>query len=160
MQDKLYAVIDTNVVVSALFSLEGNSNPSSVMRCIMRGRIVPLYNEEILAEYVSVLSREKFPFDKSDIDNIINLFLTSGLCLDRVCTNEDFADLDDLVFYEVTLSKEGAFLVTGNQKHYPKKPFVVTPAEMINIVIVFENKDKNMLCEEGESYIIHNKKDL
>ena len=43
-------------------------------------------------------------------------------------------DADDVVFYEVALSKEDAFLVTGNTKHFPKNPIVVTPAEMLEIL--------------------------
>ena len=45
------AVIDTNVLVSALFSISGHSNPSIIIRKIIDGDITPLYNEEILAEY-------------------------------------------------------------------------------------------------------------
>ena len=36
--------------------------------------------------------------------------------------------------FEVALSKEDAYLVTGNTKHFPKKPIVVTPAEMLEIL--------------------------
>lgn len=43
------------------------------------------------------------------------------------------------VFYEIALSKEGSFLVTGNQKHFPISPIVVTPAEMLQIL----QKDNN-----------------
>ncbi len=50
-----------------------------------------------------------------------------------------FPDPKDVVFYEVALSKEDAYLVTGNIKHFPKKPFVVTPAEMLAIL---EGRDK------------------
>jgi hypothetical protein len=32
------------------------------------------------------------------------------------------------------MSKEDAYLVTGNIKHFPKKPIVVTPAEMLEIL--------------------------
>lgn len=39
-----------------------------------------------------------------------------------------------VVFYEVALSKEGSYVVTGNQKHFPKSPIVVTPAEMLQII--------------------------
>ena len=38
------------------------------------------------------------------------------------------------MFYEVALSKEDAYLVTGNIKDFPQKPIVVTPAEMIKIL--------------------------
>ena len=40
----------------------------------------------------------------------------------------------NIVFYEVALSKEDAYLVTGNKKHFPQKPIVVTPAEMLEIL--------------------------
>ena len=43
-------------------------------------------------------------------------------------------DPKDVVFYEVALAKESSFLVTGNIKHFPAKSFVVTPAEMIQII--------------------------
>lgn len=43
---------------------------------------------------------------------------------------------DDIVFFEVAMSKEGTFLVTGNTKHFPKVPTVVTPAEMLEIMKV------------------------
>lgn len=43
-------------------------------------------------------------------------------------------DPKDVVFYEVALSKEDAYLVTGNKKHFPNKPIVVTPAEMVEIL--------------------------
>ena len=41
-----------------------------------------------------------------------------------------------VVFYAVTLSAQDkeTFLVTGNGKHFPKKPFVVTPAELVEIM--------------------------
>ena len=45
-----------------------------------------------------------------------------------------FSDPKDVVFYEVAMSKKDAFLVTGNQKHFPKSPIVVTPAEMVEIL--------------------------
>ena len=49
-------------------------------------------------------------------------------------SGEPFPDSDDRVFYEVALSKDGAYMVTGNLKHFPKTPIVVTPAEMMKIV--------------------------
>lgn len=49
-------------------------------------------------------------------------------------SNEAFPDPDDRVFYEVALSKEGSYVVTGNLRHFPKTPIVVSPADMIKIV--------------------------
>ena len=45
MKDKIFAVIDTNVIVSALLSSNLESNPVKVFRAIVQERIVPLYNE-------------------------------------------------------------------------------------------------------------------
>jgi hypothetical protein len=39
-----------------------------------------------------------------------------------------------VVFYEVALSKEDSFLVTGNIRHFPKNPIVVTPAEFLKLI--------------------------
>ena len=51
-------------------------------------------------------------------------------------TGEILTDMDDLIFYEVTMQKrkDGAYLVTGNQKHYPIRDFIVTPSEMVEIL--------------------------
>ena len=32
------------------------------------------------------------------------------------------------------IAKEDAYLVTGNSKHFPKTPIVVTPVEMLEIL--------------------------
>lgn len=130
---QLYAVFDTNVLVSALMSSRDNSPTVVLLDHVLDGRIVLLYNSEIEAEYEDVLRREKFSFDESRIQAVLSLVRT-GLCLGRTQSSEVFTDADDAVFYEVALSKEGAYIVTGNLRHFPKSPIVVTPAEMIRIV--------------------------
>lgn len=135
MADKIDAVIDTNVIVSALISKNLESNPTKMVRAIVQEQIVPLYNDEILNEYREVLSRPKFHLTTQQIDRVLKAITTDGLSLDRTTTdNEDFPDPKDVVFYEVALSKDGSYLVTGNIKHFPIKPFVVTPAEMVKII--------------------------
>lgn len=134
-RNEIYAVIDTNVLVSALLPSQGITNPAVILGEIMRGRIIPVYNDEIISEYVEVLSREKFHFRQTSIKTVVNHIKRIGLKVVRTKSWEEvFPDLKDVVFYEVTLSKEDAYLVTGNIKHFPKKPFVVTPAEMVAIL--------------------------
>ena len=58
----------------------------------------------------------------------------NGIHGDRVPSAEQFPDPKDVVFYEVAMSKKDAYLVTGNKKHFPNKPIVVTPAEMVEIL--------------------------
>jgi len=135
MKNKIYAVIDTNVIVSALISKTIESNPVKIIRAITQERIIPLFNDEILSEYKDVLSRDKFGLDGRMIDTLIQTFITDGLSIDRTNAGiENFPDEKDLVFYEVALSKEDSFLVTGNIKHFPKKAFIVTPAQMVMIL--------------------------
>ena len=77
------------------------------------------------------------------IDAVLHTILTDGLYVDRTTAiDELFPDPKDIVFYEVSLSKDGSFLVTGNVKHFPVKPFVVTPAEMVKMI---ERYSKNSL---------------
>lgn len=130
----VYAVIDTNVFVAALLSRHPDSATVQVFDALMRNGICPLYNSEIIAEYQDVLHREKFHFPSQAIDAIITMVQETGVCSDRIQSSETFPDPKDVVFYEVALSKEDAYLVTGNTKHFPKKPIVVTPAEMLQIL--------------------------
>jgi hypothetical protein len=45
-------------------------------------------------------------------------------------------DIKDLPFYEVVVEKreDDAYLVTGNMKHFPAKPFIVTAKEFLAIL--------------------------
>ena len=140
MHDKYYAVLDTNVLVSALLGASHMSNPTKVLKAVTDNRIIPLYNDEIIEEYKEVLSRKKFPFSEELIDAVLHTILTDGLYVDRTTAiDELFPDPKDIVFYEVSLSKDGSFLVTGNIKHFPVKPFVVTPAEMVKMMEQYSN---------------------
>ena len=130
----MLVVFDTNVLVSAIVSHNLNSTTVKVVKTIYDGKTIPLYNEEILSEYDEVLHRSKFNFDESEISNILEAIVKTGVYAKRTRSNESFLDPKDAVFYEVALSKEGAFVVTGNTKHFPKNPIVVTPAELLEIV--------------------------
>ena len=139
MANKVFAVIDTNVVVSALISTNPESPPLSVMAHVYSGTITPVFNEEIFKEYREVLSRDKFHLSPDRIESALAVIRDYGLNLERTkVEGEVFTDPKDLVFYEVKMSKEDAYLVTGNIKHFPKKPLIVTPVEMIAVI---EGKD-------------------
>ena len=129
-------VIDTNVFVSALLSKHRDSATVRVLRALLEGKLTPLYHAEILEEYDEVLHRSKFPFQENDIQVIFDTIRQYGIEIDPTPTGEILPDADDQIFYEVTMEKrdEDARLVTGNLKHYPPRPFVVTPAEMLAIL--------------------------
>ena len=98
------------------------------------GDITPIYNDEILDEYHNVLTRPKFGFPNTIIDETLEAIKRYGINSSRKESDEQLPDPKDIVFYEVALSVEDSYLVTGNLKHFPKKPFVVTPAEMLQII--------------------------
>lgn len=131
-----YAVIDTNVFISALLSKNSDSATVKVLQAVIDGRIVPLYHNEILAEYDEVLHREKFHFKEKSIQMVLTAVKEFGVEVFPQPTGEIFVDMDDLIFYEVAMEKrdDDAYLVTGNQKHYPIRDFIVTAAEMMEII--------------------------
>lgn len=131
---KFYAVIDTNVIVSALISSHHNAATVLMLQHVFDGNIIPLFNEEILAEYEEVLKRKKFRLPTQLINTVIDSLKFNGISLERTPTTEYIPDSKDIVFYEVKLSKEDSYLVTGNIKHFPHTPLVVTPTEMLDII--------------------------
>ncbi len=130
----IYAVIDTNVLVSALLTSKSDTATVQVIEAFLNGQIIPLYNEEIINEYEMVLNRPAFHFSEEKVNLYISSIRQKGLLASRIPSNFEFPDSDDAVFYEVALSKEDAYVITGNLKHFPKTPIVVTPAEMIAIL--------------------------
>jgi predicted nucleic acid-binding protein len=135
MDSSIFAVIDTNVIVSALLSSRPDSYPLAVMAHVYSGAITPVFNDDIIKEYRDVLAREKFHFNPTDVESAIAVITDYGLNVERSkVEGEAFPDSKDVVFYEVKMSKTDAYLVTGNIKHFPKKPFVVTPREMVELL--------------------------
>ena len=131
-----YAVIDTNVLISALLSKNEASATVKVLEAVFDGKIIPLYHQDILTEYDEVLHREKFHLREEVIRTVLEAVRQYGVEVFPQSTGAVLIDMDDLVFYEVAMEKrdDGAYLVTGNQKHYPFRDFIVTPAEMMRII--------------------------
>ena len=149
---KIYAVIDTNVIVSAVLSRFKNTSTVQLMQHLILGDITPIYNDDILAEYYSVLTRPKFNLPESLIDETMEVIKKFGINSSRQEAKEQLPDPKDIVFYEVALANEDSFLVTGNTKHFPKKPFVVTPAEMLQIIQEMKSFNRGLLSEPSLRY--------
>ena len=74
----IYAVIDTNVFVSAFITSNRWSATSLVFQHLLAGEITPLYNDEILAEYKEVLSREKFHLSDETVETFLDTIRECG----------------------------------------------------------------------------------
>lgn len=130
-----YAVIDTNVLISAM--LKWNSVPGNVLELIFSGTIIPVLNDDILKEYREVLSRPKFRFTQDIIQTVVGEIERLGIRIDAPTLNIDLPDPKDRVFYEIVMEERrsnDAYLVTGNIKHFPIEPFIVTPRQMVDII--------------------------
>ncbi len=136
MPVKYFAVIDTNVLVSAV--LKQKSVPGSIIELAFDGPITPVLNEDIEAEYRKVLLRPKFHLTEDIVNDIIDTFHQRGLYIDSEAIDIDLPDPKDRVFYEVVMEErkdEDAYLVTGNIRHFPTAPFIVTPRQMFDIIL-------------------------
>ena len=131
-----YAVIDTNVLVSALLSSKDDAATVRVLGMVLSGEIIPVYSNVITKEYREVLSRKKFGFLSETIEYLLSAVEKYGILVDPSPSGTILPDMKDLPFYEVVLEKrdDNAYLVTGNIKHFPQKPFVVTPMELLDIL--------------------------
>lgn len=95
---KYYVVLDTNVVVSALFNI--SSVPGIILQEALAGRVIPLLHEDILDEYNDVLHRPKFKFDRRDIEIALTGLIKRGIFLDAATIEDYVPDPDDAIFYE------------------------------------------------------------
>lgn len=131
-----YAVIDTNVIVSAFITKNKDAATVKVLNLILSQQIKPLFSKQIMDEYHEVLSRSKFNIPQEDIKYFFDRVISFGEMIEPAPSGEILPDMKDLPFFEVVLEKkdDGAYLVTGNTKHFPKKPFVVTCHEFLQIL--------------------------
>lgn len=97
---KYYAVIDTNVLVSAM--LKWNSVPGSILQLTYDGPIVPILNADILREYREVLMRPKFHLTRKIVDDVLDSIKGKGIYVDAKSLNIELPDPKDQVFYFVT----------------------------------------------------------
>lgn len=125
----MLAVIDTNVLVSALWSRNGG--PAKVMAMVLNGLIKPCYDYRILSEYRAVLNRPKFKFNTDEIKELIGFIEMIGISVVPEPLDVKFVDEEDKKFYEVA-KYCNAVLITGNIKHFPEEPFVMTVTDFLN----------------------------
>ena len=120
-------------MVGALLSKHDDSAVAQVINLVADNVIVPLYSKDIINEYKEVLFRAKLAIDPSKANYIVDLIINRGISVEPTTSNLSFVDPDDLVFYEVALTKkeEGAYLITGNKKHFPNEPMVVSASEFL-----------------------------
>lgn len=130
------AVLDTNVVVSALISPFGNE--ARVLLEVLHGRVIPCLSAAIQEEYIGVLSRKKFGFAPADVNSSIESLCKNGLYLEAPPAKPMSPDPKDEPFIACALAAHADFLVTGNKRHFPEgccgKTKIVSARELIQLL--------------------------
>ena len=121
-------VLDTNVIISALINPAGT--PSQILKMVLSRKAELCYNSAILSEYEGVALRPKFSgkIDSNQIKRLIDLLKSIGISVNPPPGNVKLPDESDRIFYD-TARASGSVLITGNNKHFPKEPFIILPAD-------------------------------
>ncbi|MCL2638571.1 MAG: putative toxin-antitoxin system toxin component, PIN family [Oscillospiraceae bacterium] len=126
----MYVVIDTNILVSALWTKGGN--PAEVLKLAQSRAIVPCWDYRIMKEYRDVLLRPKFNFDEWEVIDLLEQIEKEGTLVIAKPLSVPFTDESDRMFYEVA-KYCGAHLITGNLKHFPDDGVALLAAEFLKI---------------------------
>jgi len=122
------AVLDTNILVSALWSQQGN--PYKIVEMFFKKEITLYYVPEIIEEYTEVLNRTKLNFSNNKVSSLLQEIRKNGILADSTVSTVLFSDESDRIFYD-TAKTNDAILITGNLKHFPKEPFIMTPNDFL-----------------------------
>ena len=124
----MLVVIDTNILVSALWSRSGV--PARAVGLVLSGHLIPCYDHRIMLEYRQVLQRPKFRFRPSEINALLDWFKQTGRSVIPAPVDISFVDEADRKFYEVA-KYCGAVLITGNLKHFPNDDAVMSVSDFL-----------------------------
>jgi uncharacterized protein len=131
----LRLVIDTNVLISAAIKPVGLQRTVLLLAITKPARLY--VSRPILEEYSNVLARPELRIRKGLRQQLLQLIKNHS---HTVVPTQHFVvtrDPDDNIFLECADVARADYLVTGNQKHFPrfwKKTKVITPREFITLV--------------------------
>src|SRR5580658_2037747 len=131
----LRLVIDTNVVVSAALKPDGLQRTVVVLALTKPARLY--VSSAILAEYRDVLSRPELQIRKGLRLQLLQQIRQRAHLVVPHRWLRVSADPDDDKFLECPDVARADYLVTGNQRHFPKfwkKTKVITSREFISIL--------------------------
>jgi putative PIN family toxin of toxin-antitoxin system len=131
----LRLVIDTNVVVSAVLKPEGLQRTVFLLASTKPVRWY--VSDPILEEYAAVLARPELKIRRSLRLQIIQLIKNHTYPVTPSQLPQLTTDPDDNIFLECADAARADYLVTGNQRHFPKfwkKTKIIHSREFLDIV--------------------------
>ena len=131
----LRLVIDTNVVVSAALKPEGL--PRTVLLLAMTKPVRWYVSDPIMSEYDMVLARPELKIRRSLRQQFLQLIKNHARVVkpSRLCAVT--SDPADNMFIECADAARADYLVTGNQRHFPKfwkNTKIITSSELLSII--------------------------
>jgi putative PIN family toxin of toxin-antitoxin system len=129
-------VLDTNVLVSALLQPEGL--PAAVLMMVLAGRVEACVSDAVLAEYEEVIRRPRFKRDTEVIEATLEAICRVANHVEPTRHVDACKDVDDNMFLECAEAAHAHYLITGNQRHFPKqwkKTRVIGVREFVEILI-------------------------
>jgi putative PIN family toxin of toxin-antitoxin system len=114
MSAAINVVLDTNILVSALWSKR--SNPAAIIALIPDELIIPYFSHAIFMEYINVLKRPKLNFSVDETKELLNIYKEYGKVIFPNKSNIFMTDESDRKFYDAAKACNGC-LITGNIKH-------------------------------------------
>jgi putative PIN family toxin of toxin-antitoxin system len=131
----LRLVIDTNIIVSAALKPEGLQRTVLLLAITKPARLY--VTEAILAEYREVLARAELQIRRGLQQQLLQIIKNHSQLVRAVRPLRVALDPGDNKFLECADAARADYLVTGNQRHFPKfwkKTKVITPREFLSIV--------------------------
>jgi len=130
----LRLVIDTNVLISAAIKSAGLQRTVLLLAITKPARLY--VSRSILQEYGEVLARPELKIRKGLRQQFLQLIKNHSYIVAPNQQLEVTGDPDDNIFLECADAAKADYLVTGNQKHFPKfwkKTKVITPREFVGL---------------------------
>ena len=131
----LRLVIDTNVVVSAALKPEGLQR--TVLLLAMTKSVRWYVSEAIVAEYALVLARPELKIRRSSRQQLLQLIKNHARVVVPSRMAQITSDPDDNVFVECADAAHADYLVTGNQRHFPKfwkNSKIISSTEFLSVI--------------------------
>jgi putative PIN family toxin of toxin-antitoxin system len=131
----LRLVIDTNILVSAALKPDGLQRTVLVLAMTRPARLY--VSQAILAEYREVVARREFKIRRGLRQQLLQLIKNHAQLVNPVRALRVTKDPDDNKFLECADAARADYLITGNQRHFPKfwkTTKVITSREFISIV--------------------------
>ena|SRR5271166_1835843 len=131
----LRLVLDTNIVVSAALKPDGLQRTVLLLSITKPARLY--VSEAIVAEYREVLARPELKIHKGLRQQLLDLIKKQAQIVKPTRALQVAKDPDDDKFLECADAARADYLVTGNQRHFPKfwkKTKVITSREFLSVV--------------------------